>query len=97
MKDIIIRGGENIAPAEIENVVMQHPDVVDCAVVGRPDKVYGEVSAAYVVRAPAATVTADELMSWCAKRLPRFKVPASLHFIEEIHKTASGKVKRHLL
>ncbi|HCU92760.1 MAG TPA: long-chain fatty acid--CoA ligase [Actinobacteria bacterium] len=97
VKDIIIRGGENIAPAEIENVLMHHSAVVDCAVVGRPDDVYGEVPAAYVVRAPEATVTADELMSWCAGRLARFKVPASVHFIEEIQKTASGKVKRHLL
>lgn len=97
LKDIIIRGGENIAPAEIENVLLQFPGVVDCAATGRPDELYGEIPVAFVVKASDSHVSTQELHAWCADRLAAFKVPAEIRFVDEIAKTASGKVKRYLL
>ena len=97
VKDVIIRGGENIAPAEIERVALRHPDVADCAVAGRPDEVFGEVPILFVVPVDGATVRSEEIRQWCADMLPPFKVPAEVRTLAEIPKTASGKVKRHLL
>jgi rifamycin polyketide synthase module 1/2/3 len=97
VKDIIVRGGENIAPAEIERVVIEHPDVADCAVAARPDRLLGEVPVLYAVARTGRTPQPGDLLAWCHDRLPRFKVPAEAHVVEAIPRTASGKVRRHLL
>jgi long-chain acyl-CoA synthetase len=97
VKDIIVRGGENIAPAEIERIVAAHPDVADCAVAARPDRLLGEVPVLYVVARSDRMPQPDDLLAWCRHRLPRFKVPAEAHVVDAIPRTASGKVRRHLL
>lgn len=94
LKDLIIRGGENIAPAEIEHVVTGHPDVRDCAVAGRPDRLLGEVPVLFAVVRGGSE---PDLLAWCRARLPRFKVPARVHLVDAVPRTASGKVRRHLL
>ena len=92
LRDMIIRGGENIYPVEIENLLRAHPSVTDIAVFGVPDRYYGEiVGAAVSLSAPA---TAEELQSYCNGRIAKFKVPAALFTVDEFPLTASGKVRK---
>jgi fatty-acyl-CoA synthase len=91
-KDIIIRGGENISSVEVENVVLSHPAVLECAVVAVPDKALGEAPAALVVLKPGAQATARELRDYCKEHLARFKVPRDFHFRESLPKGGTGKV-----
>lgn len=98
VNDIINRGGEKLAPAEIEHVAMTHPSIIDCAVAPRPDTMLGQVPVLFAVqRTDAPRTDPAALTAWCAQRLPPYKVPAEVHLIPEIPKTASGKIKRHLL
>lgn len=97
VKDLIISGGYNIAPKEIEDVLYSHPAVMDVAVIGVPHEVRGEVPKAFVTLKPGAGATPEELLSYCQERLARYKLPASIEFRTEIPKTASGKVKRYEL
>ncbi len=97
LKDMIVSGGENIASSEIERVLYEHESVVEAAVVGRPDDRWGEVPVAYVVLAPAATVTPDELIAHCRAQLARFKVPKDVQLVDALPRNPSGKVlKREL-
>jgi fatty-acyl-CoA synthase len=90
LKDLVVSGGENVYPGEIEAVLHDHPAVVEAAVVGVPDERWGEVCAAYVVlRVPA---TDDELAAHCRERLARFKVPKSFHVVDELPRNSLGKV-----
>jgi fatty-acyl-CoA synthase len=92
LRDMIIRGGENIYPVEIENLLRAHPSVTDIAVFGVPDRYYGEiVGAAVSLSAPA---TAEELQSYCNGRIAKFKVPAVLFTVDEFPLTASGKIRK---
>jgi len=91
-KDLIISGGENIYPAEVEEVLYRHPAVAECAVVGVPDDHWGEVGCAVVVLRDGAAADADELMSFLNGRIARFKVPKSVLFTDSLPRTASGKV-----
>jgi acyl-CoA synthetase (AMP-forming)/AMP-acid ligase II len=92
LKDMIIRGGENIYPVEIENLLQSHPAVAAIAVFGVPDAYYGEtVAAALRLKAPA---TAEELRSFCAARIARYKVPAMFFRINDFPLTSSGKVRK---
>jgi acyl-CoA synthetase (AMP-forming)/AMP-acid ligase II len=98
-KDMIISGGENIYPAEVEAVLAGHPAVADVAVVGRPDARWGEAVHAVII--PAAThagaVSADEVIGWCRERLAHFKCPKSVEFTASFPRTTTGKVlKREL-
>jgi o-succinylbenzoate---CoA ligase len=90
--DTIISGGENIAPAEVEAVLEAHPDVMEAAVHGRADPVWGEAVVATVVADEA--VEADELRAWCAARLARYKVPKEIAFATALPRTGSGKLLR---
>jgi fatty-acyl-CoA synthase len=92
--DMIVSGGENVYPAEVEAVLHEHPGVADVAVVGVPDERWGEVGVAFVV---ADGVSCDELLEWCAGRLARFKVPKSVRFIGEIPRNGMGKVQKQEL
>ena len=93
--DTIITGGENVAPAEVEGVLMAHPGVEDAAVVGRPDPEWGEaVTASVVLRAPADP---QELREWVAGRLARFKVPKAVEVAETLPRNPSGKLLRREL
>ena len=93
-KDIIIKGGENICPREIEEVIMTHPSVCEAAVVGVKDGVYGEEIKAFVVAKPGMQVTSQELGEHCATRLKRFKTPKDFTFMEALPKNLVGKVLR---
>jgi len=99
LKDLIIRGGENISPAEIENVLTEHPAVLGAAVVGLPDEHWGEVIAAVVQLDPALAVDPDRtsLAAHCKDRLAPFKVPASYFVIGQLPLTPTGKIQKFLL
>jgi acyl-CoA synthetase (AMP-forming)/AMP-acid ligase II len=96
-KDMIIRGGENIYPAEIEHALCALDGVLDACVVGVPDERYGEVPAAFVRVAEGASVDAEAMRSALAGRLARFKIPAHLRVVDEFPLTASGKIQRFRL
>lgn len=97
VKDIIIRGGENIAPAEIEDVVLRHGSVADCAVTRKGHEQLGEVPVLFVVARGDAKIEPERILSWCRGHLAEYKMPAEVHEVEEIPKTASGKTMRHKL
>jgi acyl-CoA synthetase (AMP-forming)/AMP-acid ligase II len=97
IKELIIRGGQNIAPVEVEEVVAQHSAVVDCAVVAAPHEDLGEVPIAFVVPQNEATFDAEELLTYCSKHLVRYKVPAEAMVIDSIPRTGSGKTMRFKL
>lgn len=92
VKDMIVSGGENVYPAEIENVLMAHPGVADCAVIGVPDDKWGETPKALVVRVPDTEVTEAELIEHCRGQLARFKCPTSVDWVEMLPRNPSGKV-----
>jgi fatty-acyl-CoA synthase len=95
--DMIIRGGENIAPAEVEAVLRAHPDVADVAVVAAPDRHWGEVPVAFVRPMAGAAVVGAELEGWSRERLAPFKVPRRWEIVDELPLTASGKVQKFVL
>ncbi|WP_304454682.1 long-chain fatty acid--CoA ligase [Nocardiopsis sp. YSL2] len=97
VKDMYISGGENVYPAEVENVLHEHPDVADCAVVGIPDDRWGEVGHAVVVLADGAATTADDLAGHCRRHLAGYKSPKSFAFTDALPRNASGKLLKHRL
>jgi fatty-acyl-CoA synthase len=97
LKDMIIRGGENIYPKEIEDALFEHPAVAEVAVVGMRDETWGEVVAAFVRSVPGATVTADELRAWCRDRLAPYKTPVRWEIVESFPLTPSGKIQKFVL
>jgi len=92
--DMIIRGGENIAPAEIESVLMSHPGVDECAVIGIPSVEWGQTVKAFVVPRKGAKVTEEDLSEYCRSRLSSFKRPETIEFIDELPKNPLGKILR---
>ncbi|EKV27713.1 Long-chain-fatty-acid--CoA ligase [Caenispirillum salinarum AK4] len=96
-KDMIISGGENIYPKEIENVLYAHEAVGECAVFGIPDDKWGEVPAAYLTLKPGAEATEDALVEHCAAHLARFKRPRLVKFVESFPKTPIGKIQKNVL
>ena len=92
--DMIIRGGENIAPAEIETVLMSHPAVDECAVIGVPSVEWGQIVKAFVVPRKDAKVTDAELEDFCRSRLASFKRPERIEFIDALPKNPLGKILR---
>lgn len=96
-KELIIRGGFNILPADVERVMLQHPDVLEVAVKGVPDRVMGEEIAAFVVLRPGSTLSEEELRQWMRERIAHNKVPRYIKFVDFIPKTPSGKVLRRKL
>jgi acyl-CoA synthetase (AMP-forming)/AMP-acid ligase II len=97
IKDMIIRGGENIYPKEIETALYGHEGVLEVAVVGRPDDVLGEVVVAYVAPRPDAEVTAEELHALCAVRLAKYKRPVLIEMLDALPKNAVGKIDKPTL
>jgi long-chain acyl-CoA synthetase len=93
-KDIIIRGGENVSPREVEEALGQHPKVVEAGVVGIPDKTYGEEIKAFVVLKPGEKATEQEIIAFCKERLPSFKTPKEVQFIDALPKNLLGKLLR---
>ena len=96
-KDLIISGGENIHPAEIENLLGEHPAIAECAAFGVPDGEWGEVVAAAIVLKPGQSVSEQELVSHLAGRLARFKLPRRWLWLDALPKTALGKLQRQTL
>ena len=90
--DMIIRGGENIAPAEVEAVLYSHPGVDEAAVIGIPDVEWGQRVAAVVVPRPGVTLSADEVIDFCRQRLASFKKPETIHFADALPKNQMGKI-----
>jgi fatty-acyl-CoA synthase len=96
-KNLIISGGENIYPAEVERVLLEHPDIVECGVIGRLDPRWDEVPIAYVIRRKGGTVDAEGLKVHIQLQLARFKVPREIVFVEDLPRTALGKVQHFML
>lgn len=97
IKDVFISGGENVAPAEVESVIHDHPAVADAAVVGIPDDRWGEIGIAYVVLRPGESVTGEELLAHCARGLAGFKVPREVRIVRSIPRSSADKVLRRRL
>jgi fatty-acyl-CoA synthase len=93
-KDMVIRGGENIYPREVEEFLMTHPDVLDVQVIGVPDTRYGEQLCAWVQLKDGATLTPDELRGWCQGKLAHYKVPHYIRLCDEFPMTITGKVQK---
>ncbi len=96
-KDLIISGGENIYPAEVESVLHAHPAVAEAALIGVPDEKWGEVARAIIVPHVGAVLSADDLSAFCQSRLARYKIPKSFVFVESLPKTAAGKIDKKVL
>ncbi|MEK5148576.1 AMP-binding protein [Psychrobacillus sp. FSL K6-4615] len=97
IKDMVIRGGENIYPKEVEEFLYQHPKVQDVQVVGVPDPKYGEELMAWVILKSCEQITSDELKEYCKGKISYHKIPKYIEFIESYPMTASGKIQKFLL
>jgi acyl-CoA synthetase (AMP-forming)/AMP-acid ligase II len=97
VKDMIISGGENIYPAEVENAIYGHPAVLEVAVVGVPDEKWGESVRAYIVPAPGTAPTLEEIAGFAEKRIARFKLPKSIELVSALPRNHTGKVLRREL
>lgn len=96
-KDIIISGGENISTLEVESVLYQHPDVLEAAVVARPDESWGETPCAFVtMKSGAPETTEKNIIEFCRGRLAHFKCPKTVIFME-LPKTSTGKIQKYVL
>lgn len=94
IKDLVIRGGENIYPREIEEFLYRHPKVQDVQVVGLPDKKYGEELCAWIIPKPGHTVTADEIRDFCKGQIAHYKVPRYIEFVTAFPMTVTGKIQK---
>ncbi len=95
IKDMVIRGGENIYPREVEEFLYRHPDIVDVQVIGVPDEKYGEELVAWVRLRQGANLTPQDLAAFCAGRIAHFKVPRYVHVTDEFPMTITGKVQKY--
>jgi fatty-acyl-CoA synthase len=91
---MVISGGENLFPGEVEDLLLHHPQIDDAAVVGVPDEEFGQVLAAFVVKAKRSTLTADAVRAYVRDNLARFKVPKRVEFVKEIPRNPTGKILR---
>jgi len=97
LKDLVIRGGYNVYPREVEEVLYEHPDVVEAAVVGKPDERLGEEVVAYVALRPGASATPDDITVYCRERLAAYKYPRDIRLVDALPKGPTGKIlKREL-
>src|SRR5262249_44119480 len=96
-KDLVIVSGFNVYPAEVEQVIHDHPQVAEVAVVGVAHPTTGETVRAYVVPKPGATIDEETVQAWCRERLARYKCPSSVLIVDELPKGLSGKVLRRVL
>jgi long-chain acyl-CoA synthetase len=96
-KDLIIRGGFNVYPRDVEDALLEHPAVVGAGVVGRPDERYGEEVVAFVALREPDAVSADDLIEWSRRRIGGYKYPREVHFVDAMPLTAVGKLDRKAL
>jgi long-chain acyl-CoA synthetase len=97
VKDMIITGGENVYPAEVENAIYGHPDVAEVAVIGVPSEKWGEEVKAVVARKPGTNPSPSDIIAWARERIAGFKTPKSVDFIDALPRNASGKILRREL
>ena len=97
IKEMYITGGENVYPAEVENVLAEHPAVHEAAIAGMPDEKWGEIGCAHVILRQGGNCDAAALTAWCRERLAPYKVPRHVLFADDFPRTAAGKVQKHLL
>lgn len=95
-KDIVISGGENISTVEVENIIYQHPDVLEVAVIATPDEKWGEVPKAIINPKPGRTPTSEEVIAFCRERMAHYKVPKHVEF-RELPRTSTGKIMKYAL
>lgn len=93
-KDMVIRGGENIYPVEIENYLYRHPKIRDVQIVGVPDEKYGEVLAAWIIPKKGKDITVDEIKEFCRDHIAHYKIPTYYRFVEEFPMTVTGKIQK---
>lgn len=96
-KELIISGGENIFPGEVERVLFAHPGVADVAVMGAPDQVFGELCQAVVVKKPEAALSEKDLTKWCRDKLALYKIPRRVLFVDTLPRTLTGKMQKNKL
>jgi fatty-acyl-CoA synthase len=97
LKDLIIRGGENISPKEVEDFIGHLAGVQDIQLVGVPSKKYGEQPAAFIVRKPGSDLAAGDVEDFCRNKIAWFKIPKYVHFVDGYPQTASGKIQKYKL
>jgi acyl-CoA synthetase (AMP-forming)/AMP-acid ligase II len=97
VKDMIVTGGENVNPAEVENALFGHPSIADAAVIGVPDDAWGEAVKAIVVLKSGAPRDAEDIIGWARARIANYKVPKSVDFVDAIPRNLSGKILRREL
>jgi fatty-acyl-CoA synthase len=97
LKDVIISGGENISSVEVEGTLLRHPAVQEVAIVGLPDEKWGETPHAFVVLRDGASATEAELITFVRERLAHFKAPRGVTLVDELPKTATGKIQKFVL
>ena len=97
VKDMVISGGENVYPAEVERVVAEHPAVAEVAVIGVPDETWGEAVKAIVVASPEAAVDEADLIAFCRQRLAGYKTPRSVDVVEALPRNSTGKILKRVL
>ncbi|MEZ4552091.1 MAG: AMP-binding protein, partial [Desulfobacterales bacterium] len=96
-KDMIISGGENIYPAEIEDLLLGHPKIADAGVIGCPDDKWGEAVKAVIVLKDGEELTPEQLVEWCQGKIARFKIPKKVEITSEIPRTPTGKILKRVL
>ncbi len=97
LKDMIVTGGENVFPAEVESVLTGHPDIAEVAVIGIPSEQWGESAYAVAVATPGSAPDGDQIIAWSRERLAHFKCPVGISFIDALPRNASGKLLKNVL
>ncbi|WFE90889.1 AMP-binding protein [Roseibium porphyridii] len=97
IKDMYISGGENVYPAEVEKALVSHPDILEAVVVGLPDATWGEVGAAFVIARPDRKIDTSSLPGWCREYLAPYKIPKTFSVVDDLPRTAAGKVRKNVL
>jgi fatty-acyl-CoA synthase len=97
IKDMVIRGGENIYPREIEEFLYRHPKVQDVQVIGVPDVKYGEELCAWIKAKPGCAVTAEEIKAFCQGQIAHYKIPRYVKFVDAFPMTVTGKIQKYLM
>jgi len=97
IKDMIVSGGENVYPAEVENALMSHPDITDVAVIGLPDDKFGEAVVAICVPVPGAEIDAETMVDYCRERIAGYKIPRRYECVEQLPRNPSGKILKRVL
>ena len=95
--DMIVSGGENVYPATVENILLQHPDISDVTIIGIPDKEYGQRLKAFVVAEKNTQITENDILNWLKNKVARFQMPAKINFIDKLPLTSVGKIDKKML